>query len=175
MLLSKEFHSMTHDHMLEKMKRGWAGPICGKGSSPEAVAPMQGWFPGAAAHYDWKKIADVGAGDNHWFPMVPGYEAFDLVPRAEGVIEFDCTTDLLPQVYDVVVCRWVLNHLSTELAALALSLLRQRTKMLLMSMFNQQEEYWRRFGMYPLRNAELLAVFEDHDGRKNKRMELYRL
>jgi hypothetical protein len=162
--------------MRSKMKRGWREGRCGNGNNPTATVEMVQWFPEFVDEYGIQSAADVGAGDLQWFPRdaVPTYHAFDLIPRHAAVKEFNCVDTVLPQAYDVIVCRWVLNHISPVFAKRALQrFVESGSKYLIMSMFDPQGEYWTKHGMYP--REGLIREYPDGGGEKGKRMELYRL
>ena len=175
--MSEAYETMTLDRMHAKMQTGWTmgRSVCGKGSDSEAVAPMIGWFPDFVERYGIVTCADVGAGDLAWFPKdaVDVYNPYDLIPRHPSVTQLDCVTATLPP-HDVIVCRYVLNHISANFARRALErFTNSGSKYLLISMFDKNEQYWREHDMYPL--PGLVETFPDHDGRKNKRMELHAL
>lgn len=170
---------MTPDQMRKKIRhgKGWLGHKHGKGSTPEAVAPMQDWFPTMVENLGIRTVADVGCGNSDWFPKhCCEYQGFDLVPQEPEAIELDITTTKLPDRYDLIVMRYVLNHLSNKNTRRALDNILHRSTYFLISNFERQETEWRtcKERLYPIQGMRLLDTFPDHDGRKNKRMELYR-
>jgi hypothetical protein len=75
-------------------------------------------------HYGIRSVCDAGAGDLHWVRHVQWnvpYIPVDLIPRHESVREIDITRELIPQS-DLILCRFVLQHLvlSSVLSALDL-------------------------------------------------------
>jgi hypothetical protein len=167
---------MNVHRMRKKMLRGWKNGICGNGTDPLNTVEMVRWFPEFAKEYAIKSVADVGAGDLAWFPRdaVDEYSAFDLVPRHPDVTEFNCVDTTLPRAFDVIVCRYVLNHIPHDLAAKALRRFKESgSTFLIMSMFDKQEAYWTEEGMYPIDG--LVAIYGDDEFRREKRMEVYKL
>lgn len=118
MLLLSEFH---------KYRKGWRSGLpeteCGYGSRLEATEVQRQVLPQWAAQYGWRSIVDIGAGDLNWMRLIEWpheieYTGLDLVPRAEGVREFDLIYEIPPKA-DVALCIWVLNHLPPLEAAVA--------------------------------------------------------
>ena len=109
-----------------------------------------------------KRIANIGAGETHWWHAgtLPKAHHYDLIPRSSDVIEFDCTVDVLPQEYDIVVMRWVLNHLSARMAFDAFRLVCPKTEYIIMTHKpeGKQTEYWAEHG---LELPEPIAMNED--------------
>ncbi|RAX29143.1 UNVERIFIED_CONTAM: hypothetical protein DQE83_28620, partial [Escherichia coli] len=71
------------------------------------------WLPKMAEKYGIESVADAGAGDLHWTPLIDWkvkYLPFDLIPRSRKVKKCDITRTKLP-VTDAILCRMVLNHL----------------------------------------------------------------
>jgi hypothetical protein len=105
---------------IEKFRRGWTGGLpetkCGSGSRLKNTKRQRQWIPGIIEKYGIQSIADIGAGDLNWIKTMDlgvEYTAYDLVPRVEGVIEFDLVKQVAPKV-DMILCLWVLNHLPME-------------------------------------------------------------
>jgi hypothetical protein len=103
------------------MQEGWQrnNHICGSGSethssqkSAQTITDVVCWEIKA------DRIANVGSGHLQWWRHwnLPKADHYDLIPREAGVVALDCTTDVLPHAYDLIVCRWVLNHLSVKMA-----------------------------------------------------------
>lgn len=86
-----------------------------------------------------KTVADIGAGDLNWLKTLDwnvDYSGFDLVPRAEGVQQFDLIAEV-PPAKDMIMCLWVLNHLPPEAKDKALTnLVNSDSKYLLLSIHN---------------------------------------
>lgn len=102
---------------IQKFQQGWTGglpeTVCGYGSTMAGTRAQREWIPKIVAKYGITSIADVGAGDLHWFPRMKlnvAYQAFDLVPRRPQVQQFDLVREVPPAV-DMILCLWVLNHL----------------------------------------------------------------
>ena len=112
---------LSDKDMYNRMKKGWRGGIgdgtvCGAGSMMVHSKNAIEWLPKICEKYDIKSVCDAGAGDLHWIGKVDWdveYKAFDLIPRVDGVVKMDVTTDNLPEC-DMVLCRMVLNHLVGE-------------------------------------------------------------
>lgn len=144
------FDGMTHKRMVEKMKLGWRSDEtpCGRGSEMEHTRLIRQWLPHLVHDYGIVTIADCGAGDLNWILNVewveePDYLAYDLEPRADQVIEFDVTSDVLEDQHDLILCRHVLNHLSPKLALDAMdNFVESRSKYLLITNCDNQKAYW---------------------------------
>jgi hypothetical protein len=115
---------LSREDMLANMKVGWKHSvhICGSGSTHHSAQISAQTIRQLRGKYDIGTVANVGAGHLQWWRHYHLQEAdhYDLVPREEGIKQFDCTAQVLPQAYDMIVCRWVLNHLSARLAYEAL-------------------------------------------------------
>ena len=101
-----------------KYQKGWTGGLpetpCGHGSKMSSTKVQREWIPGIIEKYGIKTIADIGAGDMNWIKNVDlggsDYTPYDLVPRKDGVHQFDLIQEVPPKV-DLIMCLWVLNHL----------------------------------------------------------------
>lgn len=113
-------------------------------------------------------IANVGAGAVNWWPADIAADHYDLVPRHSLVAEFDCTAQVLPRPYEIIVCRFVLNHLSARQAFDALANFRKAGKYLLLPTWKNPERYWAAHG-FVLPNP----VYSAPDYRSH--LNLYRL
>jgi hypothetical protein len=180
---------MTRDMMREEMTPGlgWTAPnggTCGTGSTKQSTAPLVAPLKQLLKDYKVESFADVGAGDRRWITMIPfndiHYEAFDLIPREASVQSFDVTSDILARPFDVVMTRFVLNHLSAKLVRDALhNLQASGSKYLLCSVPNTaqkrfaniahaQAKYWQEFDIVlpdplvaiPDANSWCLSLFE---------------
>ena len=114
---------------VSKYQKGWTGGLpetaCGFGSKISETATQREWIPQIVKKYQIHSIADIGAGDLNWMPLVKWphpvmYHAYDLVPRRPGVYEFDIIHQI-PEPVDCLMCLWVLNHLPEEHARQALA------------------------------------------------------
>lgn len=90
------------------------------GSNPATTTQVLTNLPKMLKHIEAKSLADVGAGDRIWIQHAKfhpdlHYAAYDLIPRHRVVEEFDCVQDVLPQAYDAIMVRFVLNHLSARM------------------------------------------------------------
>ena len=102
----------------EKFVKGWHSGLpetpCGWGSKLANTKMQREWIPQIIEKYGIKSIADIGAGDMNWISRMDlsgiEYSAYDLVPRADGVIQFDIVNQTAPKV-DMLMCLWVLNHI----------------------------------------------------------------
>ena len=149
----------SDEDMLSKMQAGWSGNTpCGRGSEFSATSYIRSLLPKICRERKWTTLADVGAGDLNWItscewasPRCIAMDHYDLVPRHKLVQEFDVTSDILPHAYDVVLVRHVLNHLSAKRAFDAISNLQASgSQWLLMTNCDNQRNYWREHGLYPL-------------------------
>ena len=107
---------MNHDDY----QRGWHGGLpetkCGHGSRVSVTEFQRKWIPEQVKKYGITSIADIGAGDLKWAALTAfgcDYTPYDLIPRAQGVIQFDLLTDKLPEV-DCMMVNWLLNHFSPD-------------------------------------------------------------
>lgn len=123
---------MSNDPTLQKFKDGWHGGLpetpCGFGSRIEETGAQRAWIPKMVRRYKIKTIADIGAGDLNWIrevklPKTVSYQAFDLVVRDPSVQPLDIRTQVPPKV-DLLLCLWVLNHLSRDEQGAAMENLR---------------------------------------------------
>ena len=102
----------------KQFEKGWGGGLpetpCGFGSRLSSTKKQRLWIPQIIEKYGIKSIADIGAGDLNWIKKTSlkgaSYQAYDLVPRHESVIQFDLVREVPPAV-DMLICLWVLNHL----------------------------------------------------------------
>lgn len=157
---------MSDVDMKNKMEPGvgWATQgqkgSCGIGSEMDNTGQIRHGLPNIMRDYDLISIADVGAGDRNWiqhtmFPSPMNYDAFDLIPRHKIVTQLDCTKQSLPQGYDLILCRFVLNHLSPRMARDALRLFQASgSRYLLMTNCDNQRQYWTQHGLWPLQIGE---------------------
>lgn len=105
--------------MMHKYGTHWSSGLpetpCGRGSKLENTELIRQVIREVIADYDVQSLADVGCGDQNWiFESLPAwieYSGFDVRPRAEGVVRFDCTQEVLPRTFDLVLCIYVLNHI----------------------------------------------------------------
>ena len=92
-----------------------------------------------------KTIADIGCGDQNWIhqclPDDVEYTGFDLMPRRYDVKPFDCTTQVLPEAFDMVLCIYVLNHVPPDFAERALRLIKESGSRYLLMSYSDSDEY----------------------------------
>jgi len=124
------------------MRQGWGGGLydgtpCGGGSTRASAGSVAGALPLLIGRYGIKSVCDAGAGDLHWISAIPlpGYRAFDLVPRHARVEQFDITTQFLPAC-DLILCRHVLIHFDPARIEMALDLFQQSGKYLLANQYD---------------------------------------
>lgn len=159
---------MTHSHMVDKMKKGWrsgSGTSCGYGSQLDQTHEIRSLLPKLVAEYDIHSIADVGAGDMNWMlpTFVDFYQGYDIFPRRAVVEKFDATAEVLPDRYDLILCRHVLNHISPKLALDALRNFKSSgSTWLLMTMSVAQGEYWMIHGLSY--GSQAIATYQDCEG-----------
>jgi hypothetical protein len=117
--------------LLQRFRRGWTAGLpltpCGSGSLPENTVNARSALARWCGQYGLQTVNDAGAGDLCWLQGLrfgTEYRAFDLVPRHPDVLPLDISTEAMPSC-DLIVCRWVLNHLDPERVDSALSLFRQ--------------------------------------------------
>ena len=94
------------------------------------------------------------------------YLPFDLVPRHEAVRPIDITTEHLPPC-DLILCRFVLNHLDRVRVRQALALFRDSGRLLLATHFPGGGQCYPDFTAYDLREFDLgepLELLPDTDG-----------
>lgn len=160
----------THADMLAKMELGWPGPTpCGNGSSLEAAAATVATLALVISAYGVHTLANVGAGDLFWWPRGVDASHYDLVPRHPDVATFDATIQVLPPA-DLILCRFVLNHLSVDRARRVLTNFRvSGSKYLLLTTSRNQTMYWQD---HQLTLPEALYTTADYHPW---RLNLYRL
>lgn len=129
-----------------KYVRGWRGGLpetpCGHGSLLSTTVQQRAWIPKLIDKYGIRTIADIGAGDLNWIKHTDlrgaQYAPYDLVPRKPEVKQFDLVNEVPPKV-DMLMCLWVLNHLTYEQCQAAIRNLRASgSKYLLMT---ERERY----------------------------------
>lgn len=126
----------------QRMREGWGGGLwegtpCGGGSTRGAAGNVAGALPLLIWKYAIKSVCDAGAGDLHWIADIPlpGYKAFDLVPRHARVEPFDITRQVLPAC-DLILCRHVLIHFDPARIVVTLDLFRMSGRYLLASQYD---------------------------------------
>ena len=117
--------TMSAVQMMSKMDgKGWKSTgqdsKCGIGSNPSTTSNIRNGLPKMLKAIEAESMADVGAGDRKWaqhvhMPSPMHYAAFDLIPRHRIVEEFNCVEQVLPRMYDAILVRFVLNHLSARM------------------------------------------------------------
>lgn len=99
-----------------RMERGWTGGLkggtrCGSGSARAVWEELLPKIIGLGLRHRISAIADVGAGDCQLTWPGAAIDRYDLVPRYGTVAQFDCSKEVLPRRYDLIVCRHVMIHL----------------------------------------------------------------
>lgn len=129
------------------MREGWGGGLwegtpCGGGSTRIAAGNVAGALPLLIARYGIKSVCDAGAGDLHWIADIPlpGYKAFDLVPRHARVGQLDITQQA-PPMCDLILCRHVLIHFDPDRIVRTVGLFRQSGKYLLASQYDDAPQF----------------------------------
>jgi len=89
---------------------------CGKGARIAETELIRQELPKLVHSYKIQSIADVGCGDQNWMNEIKwldtvAVQGFDAHPRERMIIEFDCTREIVPAVFDMIQCIYVLNHL----------------------------------------------------------------
>lgn len=169
------YDNLTDKELMAKVRKGWLcdETPCGTGSMVANTGRIQSLLPALCWFANVRSIVDAGAGDLNWIRHINfgdvEYQGFDLYPRHEAVKQADITRQILPKA-DLILCRHVLNHLSIEMSARALGRFRQsRSKYLLMTMCDNQRDYWDYYSFNP---GEPIATFKDC---QHWRLELYEL
>lgn len=126
----------------QRMREGWGGGLhdgtpCGGGSTRAAAGNVAAALPLLVGRYGIKSVCDAGAGDLHWIATIPlpGYRAFDLVPRRARVERLDIAAQLLPEC-DLILCRHVLIHFDPMRIATTIDLFKVSGKYLLASQYD---------------------------------------
>jgi hypothetical protein len=118
---------------------------CGNGSKFEETEIIREFIQYMIETYSVKTIADIGCGDQNWIheclPDVVDYTGFDIMPRRHDVLPFDCTTQVLPEAFDMVLCVYVLNHVPPSFAERALRLIAESGSGYLMMSYSDSDEY----------------------------------
>ena len=126
---------------IEKYTKGWGSGLpetkCGSGSTLGKTKIQRRFIEDTIKKYDIKTIADIGAGDLNWIKKTDlqgaSYQAYDLIPRNENVIEFNIIEEIAPKA-DLLLCFWVLNHLPIESSRKAIAnLLNSGSRYLMMT------------------------------------------
>lgn len=152
----------------------WNGHVCGKGSIFKNTKNIRNLLTKVVEQFDIYTIADVGAGDLSWihstkWPHEVKYTPYDLVPRHPDVIQFDITSQIVPP-NDLILCRYVLNHIEPdELRHEAQDLLkRSKSKYILMTLTPRKEQHfdkiWGSTSLIPLVREGLGGKHDWHYG-----------
>ncbi len=113
---------------IAKYNKGWKSGLpetpCGAGSTMGNTKAQREWIPDIVEKYDIKTLNDIGAGDLNWINETQfftniKYTGYDLVPRHTLVRQFDLLANIAPCA-DALMCLWVLNHLETKDAIIAM-------------------------------------------------------
>lgn len=150
----------TRADMVAKMQEGWPGAtICGRGSEAVNAEPTVDTLLRICQQYRCTRIVNVGAGDLSWWPRALPAVHLDLVPRHADVVEFDACERVPPRA-DLIVCRYVLNHLSARRARDMLSNFRiSGSTYVLLTMNANQRNYWADHELVLLAPVEVSADY----------------
>lgn len=171
---SHGYDALNDEALMVKIKRGWQSTetSCGSGSTIANSVYIRSLLPRLVDDYSIQSVADAGAGDLHWMPLVKwdvAYYPFDIYPRHPDVAKLDITKELLPRV-DLILCRHVLNHLSIRMSKDAVENFRlSGSKYLLMTNCNKQRQYWNQFELHI---GEPIEMFDE---TQHWTLELYEL
>lgn len=149
---------LTDEAMRERMVNGWRQGLpftsCGNGSTLEHTRNPRKWLPSIVQKYDARTVCDAGCGDLAWIKLIDWqveYRPFDLIPRRSDVMPLDITRQALPSC-DLILCRFVLNHLGDERTVMAINLFRQSAKYLIATQFDAEDaDLTRQFARLDLR------------------------
>ena len=101
---------------------------CGKGSMFANTEQIRDIVKEIINQYQISIIADVGCGDQNWIHDVlldsVEYTGYDIRPRYVDVVPFDVTIQILPNVYDLILCVCLINHLTPQQQAQAYAALK---------------------------------------------------
>lgn len=118
---------------------------CGRGSKFEETEIVREFITYMLEQTDVKTIADVGCGDQNWIheclPDSIEYRGFDMMPRRYDVTCFDCTTQVLPEAFDMVLMIYVLNHVPPDFAERALRLVKESGSKYLLMSYSDGDQY----------------------------------
>ena len=150
--------------LLRRFTSGWRAGLpltaCGSGSLPENTANARAALVRWCASYELNVVNDAGAGDLCWLHgtrLGVDYRAYDLVPRHPTVTALDVSTELM-RPCDLIVCRWVLNHLDPERVDNALALFRRSGRYLAATQFDGGRRGLGHLDLRPQLGAYLDAV-----------------
>lgn len=168
----------TDEALLERNKKGWYGGLddgtpCGSGSTLENTVNVRREMPRIIAKYNLRSMCDAGAGDMHWVrdvftnSQLEEYRPFDLVPRANWVVQRDISKQALP-VCDVILCRAVLIHMNPVRVLSTIELFRKSARYLFASQyenirpFNARSQF-NRTDLRPLLGEPLESIAENQE------------
>ena len=112
---------------VSQWKSGLPFTVCGAGSLPGNTATARRVLPEWCKKYGLHIVNDAGAGDMMWRKGMVWdvtYRPFDLSPVNETVTKIDITEEAMPAC-DLILCRWVLNHVGINHAKRAVALFPQ--------------------------------------------------
>ena len=107
------------DASLKKIMTHSFAHYIGPGSDEKNRKEFIKHFPEILERYDIKSVNDAGCGDQWIKPLCPEYRGFDIVERDAAII-LDITSDVMPKA-DLIVCRDVLFHLTSNLVIKAIN------------------------------------------------------
>ena len=90
----------------------------GPGSEERQLEPFQSEFPKLIEKYDIKTVNDAGCGKGWIREFDIEYRGYDILERPDCEV-LDITSEVMPEA-DLIVCRDVLFHLTTDLILSAL-------------------------------------------------------
>lgn len=130
--------------MLSEWESGKPETVCGKGSLVATTGLIRSLLVKYVERYGIREIADVGCGDQNWithveWPHEVRYVGYDYRPRFTDVIPFDITREVLPKT-EMVLCHYVLNHLSDEMRRRAYTLLKESGSAFLLTSYKDADE-----------------------------------
>ena len=169
------YDGMTEKALSEKMQRGWVSKEtpCGSGSEKGRTKHIIKCLREVVKNYNIQSISDAGAGDLYWFPkdLNVDYKGYDLFPRHEEVIEFDMTKEVLPKT-DLILCRFVLNHLSVRMVKDSLENFKKSgSTYLLITNWNRPRKYWKEHNFEI--QYKLIESWQEY--AKGIQLELYKI
>ncbi len=100
-----------------RWRSGLPETVCGRGSTLKATTLIRGLLPQLVEEYNIRTVADVGAGDMNWAASVywdVEYDPYDIDPVDDRLQQFNIVEQVLPKVYDLVMCMYVMNHFPVD-------------------------------------------------------------
>jgi hypothetical protein len=142
----KQFRELTREYSRAKDET-----VCGRGSTMENTEAIRSKLPEWFRKYEIKSLNDAGSGDRHWSKHLDlegiQYQGYDLKPRYDGVIQCDITSEVLP-LSDAILCRHVLNHLTSQMVNQAISNFIRSTTYLIANTYDKTKPKPAPFGIW---------------------------